>query len=335
MTDGQHDRGPFSPDPIQEAIVREQMTVGELAGTYGKAGIGAADLHEAVRLTAKMFAEDVSVFLGVSGPMVPGGMGRIISDLIRDGFIDALVTTGATLTHDTIDAIGGAHHHGEATERGPHEREFDEALREVGVDRIYNVFLPQEHFTAFEYHLRERVFPALSGTVGVYELTRQLGIANKQANDSNNVERDPGIAAAAAAADIPIYCPAVEDSILGIQAWMYGQLNDFGLDPLADMSHLNTLAVEATPAGAFVVGGGVPKNFVLQARLVTPDAYEYAVQLTMDPPATGGLSGATLNEARSWGKIAPDGENATVYGDATITLPIVIAAAREWAGDLE
>lgn len=330
MTDGPHDRGPFAPDPIQDAIVRSDMSVGELAAAYGDAGIGAADLHEAVRLTAKMFTSDVAVFMGLSGPMVPGGMGRIVSDLVRDGLIDALVTTGATLTHDTIDAIGGAHHHGSATERGPREREFDEALRDAGIDRIYNVFLPQEHFTAFESHLRSAVFPELSGTVGVYELTRQLGIANREVNEANGIDGDAGIAAAAAEHDVPIYCPAVEDSILGIQAWMYGQLNDFGLDPLADMSHLNNVAVDATPAGAFVVGGGVPKNFVLQARLVTPDAYEYGVQLTMDPPATGGLSGATLNEARSWGKIAPDGENATVYGDATITLPLVVAAAREW-----
>ena len=96
------------------------------------------------------------------------------------------------------------------------------------------------------------------------------------------------------------------------------------------MSHLNELTNAAETAGAFVVGGGVPKNFVLQAMLVTPDAYDYGVQLTMDRPETGGLTGATLNEARSWGKIAPDGENVSVIGDATITLPLVIGAAREW-----
>ena len=330
MTQDESDRGPFSDDPIDDAAVWAGMSVGELAEAYGNAGIGAADLHEAVTITAKMFDDDVSVFLGLSGAMVPGGMGRIITELIQDGLIDALVTTGATLTHDTIEAIGGAHHHGQATDRGPIEREHDEALREAGVDRIYNVYLPQEHFTEFEHHLRSEVFPDLSGSVPIYEFVRALGQANKAVAADN-----AGIAAAAATHDVPIYCPAIEDSVLGIQAWMYGQLNDFALDPLADMSHLNDLATEATPAGALVVGGGVPKNFVLQARLVTPEAYQYGVQLTMDPPATGGLSGATLNEARSWGKIAPDGENATVYGDATITLPIVIGAAREWAGKNE
>lgn len=324
-----HDRDPFEHDPIHHAEVPHGASVGDLARAYGDAGIGAADVHDAVRITAEMFREDASIFLGLAGPMVPGGMGRVVTELIREERLEAIVTTGATVTHDTIEAIGGSHHHGHATERGPLEREHDEALREAGIDRIYNVYLPQEHFTAFEGHLREHVFPSLTGEVAIHELTRTLGEANAAVSE----QPDPGIAAAAAEHDIPVYCPAVEDSILGIQAWMYGQLNEFSLNPLRDMSHLNTLAVDATPAGAFVVGGGVPKNFVLQARLVTPEAYTYGVQLTMDPPATGGLSGATLNEARSWGKLAPEGENATVYGDATITFPLVVAAAREWAAE--
>jgi deoxyhypusine synthase len=110
---------------------------------------------------------------------------------------------------------------------------------------------------------------------------------------------------------------------------MYGQTADFGLDALADTTTITDLAYHADSAGAFVVGGGVPKNYVLQTMLVTPDAYDYAVQLTMDPEHTGGLSGATLDEARSWGKLERAAENASVYGDATITLPLVVAAARE------
>jgi deoxyhypusine synthase len=78
-----------------------------------------------------------------------------------------------------------------------------------------------------------------------------------------------------------------------------------------------------------VVGGGVPKNYVLQTMLVAPDAYDYGVQLTMDPPRTGGLSGATLDEARSWGKLEPSARNVSVYGDATVTLPLVVAGALD------
>ena len=339
MSDEEHgtvpDREEFAEDPIGHATVEAGMSVDELVGEYARAGFGAPAVSEAVDILTTMFArDDVTVFMGLAGAMVPGGMRRIVSDLIRDGYVDALVTTGANLTHDTIEAIGGHHHHGREGAPDRSLREHDEQLREEWVDRIYNVYLPQEHFTAFEHHLREEVFPAFNGPASIQAFVAALGDANTRVHAAGDVPGDPGIAAAAAEADVPIYCPAIQDSILGLQAWMYGQTNDFGLDALEDMSHLNDLAYDAEECGAFVVGGGVPKNFVLQSLLVTPTAYRYAVQLTMDPPQTGGLSGATLEEARSWGKIEPDGENASVYGDATITLPLVVAAARHRVEEL-
>ncbi|MDJ1432425.1 deoxyhypusine synthase [Halostagnicola sp. A-GB9-2] len=324
-------RETFSHDPIGHAEARAGMTVGELADEYGNAGVGAANIHEAVSITEAMFDDDVTVFFGLAGAMVPTGMRRIVADLIRDGYIDALVTTGANLTHDSIEAIGGKHHHGCVTAEGKTEREHDETLRDEGVDRIYNVYLPQEFFATFESHLREEVFPTLEdeGVVPIERLTEELGRANSEINEREDIAEGPGIAAAAYENDVPIYCPAVQDSVLGLQAWMYSQTSDFSLDALADMTALTDIAYDAEEAGAFVVGGGVPKNFTLQTMLVTPGAYDYGVQLTMDPKQTGGLSGATLEEARSWGKLEKDARNVSVYGDATISLPLVIAAARE------
>ena len=331
MTDDS-DREAFHHDPVGHAQVRAGMSVGDLADAYGDAGIGATAVHEAVDITADMLGDDdVSVFLGLAGAMVPTGMRAIVADLIRDGYVDALVTTGANLTHDTIEAIGGKHHHGEETPDGTTMRDHDEQLRDEGVDRIFNVYLPQEHFAAFESHLREEVFPVLAdeGTVSIQRLTEELGRANSAVNEQEDVEEGAGVAAAAYEHDVPVYCPAVQDSVLGIQAWMYSQTSDFSLDALADMDTITDQAFDAEEAGAFVVGGGVPKNYVLQTMLVAPDAYDYAVQLTMDPPQTGGLSGATLDEARSWGKLEKAARNVSVYADATITLPLVVAAARE------
>jgi deoxyhypusine synthase len=331
-THEESDREEFSHDPVGHARVEAGMTAGELLDAYGEAGIGATALHEAGDVLTEMLAnDDCTVFCSLAGAMVPAGMRRVVSDLIRDGYIDALVTTGANLTHDAIEAIGGKHHHGRTHDPERSLREHDETLREEGVDRIYNVYLPQEHFTAFEHHLREAVFPALegSGPVSIAEVCVALGEANARVNERDDVAEDPGVAAAAADADVPIYCPAIQDSVLGLQAWMYAQTADFTLDALADMTPLTDLAFAADDAGCLLVGGGVPKNFTLQTMLVTPRAYNYAVQLTMDPEATGGLSGATLEEARSWGKLEPDARNASVYGDATVTLPLLVAAARE------
>lgn len=323
-------RAEFTHDPIEHVEVWSGMTVGELAEHYGGGGIGADDLHRAVDVTAHMFAdEEVTVLMGLAGAMVPAGMRSIVSDLIADGYVDALVTTGATLTHDAIEAIGGHHHHGRTSDAALSRREHDERLRDEEVDRIYDVYLPQEHFAEFETHLRERVFPQCSGPTSIQSFTETLGVANAAANAELDVDAAPGIAATAAESNVSVYCPAIQDSILGLQAWMHSQTSDFTLNALADMTHLNDLAFDAESAGALVVGGGVPKNYVLQTMLVVPEAYRYAVQLTMDPEATGGLSGASLDEARSWGKLEPEARNATVVGDATITLPLLIAAARE------
>jgi len=334
------EREAFHDDPIGHAEVWSGMTVGELVEQYGAAGIGAADVHEAVDVYAEMLErDDVTNFFGLAGAMVPTGMRQIVVDLIRDGHIDALVTTGANLTHDAIEAIGGKHHHGSA---GPHDhrstaaeadgetlREHDERLRDEQVDRIYNVYLPQEHFALFESHLRDDVFPHVERSVSIQEFTAELGRANLERNRADDVDEDAGVAAAAYEHDVPVYVPAIQDSVLGIQAWMYSQISEFSLDALGDMTHISDLAYDAEKAGAMVVGGGVPKNYVLQTMLTVPEAYDYAVQLTMDPEETGGLSGATLDEARSWGKLEKTARNVTVVGDATVNLPLVVAAARE------
>ena len=330
--DESNDREEFTHDPVEHVRVSSGMTVGELAAAYGDAGLGASNLHEAVDVYAQMLGDDdTDIFVGLAGAMVPAGMRAVVADLVRDGHVDALVTTGANLTHDTIEAIGGKHHHGREGTANRTEREHDEQLREEDVDRIYNVYLPQEHFALFESHLREEVFPPLEaeGSVSIRQFTAELGRANSEVNDREEIAEGAGIAAAAFENDVPIYCPAIQDSVLGIQSWVYNQTSDFSLDALGDMTDFNDQAHEAESAGALLVGGGVPKNYVLQTMLVAPHAYDYAVQLTMDPPQTGGLSGATLDEARSWGKLEPEARSVSVYADATITLPLLVAAARE------
>ncbi len=321
------DEDPREREPIKGARVGPDMSVDALIETYGDLGINATAIAEATDITTSMFEDDeCTVVMSVAGPMVPAGMRDIIADLLGTGWIDALVTTGATLTHDTIEALGGHHHHGEARPEDPEvsRRAYDESLREAEVDRIYNVYLPQEHFATFERHCWEEVFPVLEGEpVSIQAVTEQLGRANADVAD------DAGVVATAAIEDIPIFCPAIQDSILGLQAWLYSRTHDFTIDALLDMSELSAVADRSERSGALLVAGGVPKNFTLQTKLVTPGAYDYAVQFTMDPEATGGLSGASLDEARSWGKLEPDAENASVLGDATVTVPLVLAAVYD------
>jgi deoxyhypusine synthase len=117
--------------------------------------------------------------------------------------------------------------------------------------------------------------------------------------------------------------------MIGLQYWLFSQTNKVTVDAFADMPALMDRCFTAKKAGAMLVGGGVPKNFILQSMLMTPNGVTYAIQLTGDRPDLGGLSGATLDEARSWGKITEDAQAVTVYGDATITLPMLAAAVTE------
>lgn len=301
-------------DAVQQARVRPGMTVGELVDELGKAGAyNGGSLWQAVNIYERMLRDEEALkFFGLSGAMVPGGMGGIVTDLIGRGHIDILVSTGANLTHDIIEAIGCHHYHGTSDLS-------DAELCEEGVNRIYDIFLPNEAFIRFEEFMQDAFSSLPEGsTVSISELLSRVG------------ERlDAGILAGAAKAGVPIYCPAIQDSMIGLQYWMFSQMNRVVVSAFDDMHDLLDRCFEAERAGALFVGGGVPKNYILQSKLMTESGFDYAVQLTGDRPDLGGLSGATLDEARSWGKLTGEARAVTVYGDATISLPMLVAATLE------
>ncbi len=290
------------------------MTVDELVRAMEKAGAyNGGALAKAADIYERMLTDETTTkFFGLAGAMVPAGMGGIVSDLIRDGHINVLVSTGANLTHDIIEAIGCHHFHGTA---------FcdDIELRHDEINRIYDIYLPNEAFETFEAFMQE-TFSDLEpeSRISISGLLRHIGLHTRS-----------GILHTAAKKEIPVYCPAVQDSMIGLQYWLFSQTNKVTVDAFADMPSLLDLCFTTKKAGALLVGGGVPKNFILQSMLMTPNGFNYAIQLTGDRPDLGGLSGATLDEARSWGKITEEAQAVTVYGDATITLPLLVAAVME------
>ncbi len=300
--------------PVRQVHLKPGMTVGELISVMEKAGAyNGGALTRAVGITTTMMKEPgVTRFFGLAGAMVPAGMGGIVSDLIEQGAIDVLVSTGANLTHDVIEAIGCHHFLGT-------ERCNDVELRHEEINRIYDVYLPNESFISFEEAM-QKIFETLEdGTVlSISDLLRHIGL-----------QLQTGILATAARKNIPIFCPALQDSMIGLQFWLYRQTHKVTIDAFADMNRIIDLCFSLDKAGGFFIGGGVPKNFILQSMLMTPKGFTYAVQLTGDRPDLGGLSGATLDEARSWGKVDEDAKTVTVYGDATITLPLIMAAVME------
>lgn len=298
---------------VEHIELKPGMRVDEFVKEMEKSGVfSAGRVAKAVEIYREMLEAGSTIFMGVGGAVVPGGLRRVLTQVINERLTSVLVTTGANVTHDLIEAFGGYHERGEALAD-------DVKLRERGMSRIFDVYIPQSAFELFE----DRIQPMFAevtkeGTrMSSAELLRRIG---SRLDDKNSFLK------AAAEKNVPVLCPAIADSILGLQAWLYSQDHELNIDCLRDVREIVELAYGAKKPGAVLLGGGVAKNFVLQSMLLAPQAFEYAIQITMDRPEPGGLSGATLEEAKSWGKLAPRAKIVTVIGDVTVIFPMIVAA---------
>jgi deoxyhypusine synthase len=296
------------------------MSVNDLADEMKKAGVlGAGKIGEAAELVTEMFADpDYTVFLTIAGALVPAGMRKIIRDLVDKEYVNVIVSTGANMVHDMVEALGYRHDIGTFAAE-------DKKLKDKDVGRIGDIYIEQKAFRHLEkwmYKILENIPEEKRSHMAVAEL---LSIIGKQIEDPES------ILAMASERNVPIICPAFVDSIAGFHLWVFGQDKKLRIDPLLDTSTIMDKVYEAKKVGIIILGGGVPKHFALFANTFR-EGVDLAVQITMDRPEPGGLSGASLEEAISWGKIKPEGKGVTVICDATIAFPLIIAAALEKIG---
>ncbi|HXY87287.1 MAG TPA: deoxyhypusine synthase [Candidatus Acidoferrales bacterium] len=304
----------YLENPVLHAKLTRGMTVAELVEQYRHCAFGAGRLAKAVNIYRKMQVSGVTNFFGLAGAMIPAGMRQILVDMIQRRSIDVLVTTGANIVHDMIEAFGGRHCLGECNID-------DLELKNNKIDRIYDVYLSDLHFTTFEERFDAMLEDILDSCNG-----RQFTICEFLYEAGVRIDDKKSILRATANEGIPVFCPAIADSAIGLQSWIFGYKRNLQVDTFKDIRTIMDICYGAKKSGALFIGGGVPKNFIMQSMLLIPKGFDYAIQLTMDTPETGGLSGATLDEAKSWGKIGENAETVTVYGDATITLPLLVAA---------
>ncbi|MBT8172246.1 deoxyhypusine synthase family protein, partial [Candidatus Bathyarchaeota archaeon] len=195
-------------------------------------------------------------------------------------------------------------------------------LKNKDIGRIGDIYINQDAFKNLEdwlYETLEQIPENKREQISTTELLFEIG---KKISDPHS------ILAVAAKKATPIICPGLVDSIAGFHMWMYGQEKKLRIDPLLDTHTLVDLVFDAKKVGMIILGGGWPKHYALFANTFR-EGVDSAIQITMDRPEPGGLSGATLKEAISWGKVKPDGKEVTVVCDFTIAFPLIIASALE------
>jgi len=314
-------------EPVKHIKINGKLSVDELIQQFRNSGsFGAGRLSTACDIYERMVRdEECTIYLALAGAVVPAGMRSLIAKLIRERLIDVLVSTGANMVHDAIEAVGGHHYKG-------HWIVDDSMLYKHNIYRIYDIFVSEEDFLRLDHRLvdiYDEIAAEKAGkTISSSEFTFELG---KRLNDPDS------ILCSAYESKVPIFLPALRDSEFGYAYWLHASKKDFKdtliVDAFKDVPEIIQMFKHSSRNGMIVMGGGVPRNTVQSAALATRKGMDYAVLITMDRPETGGLSGSTLEESVSWGKVKGNADKIMVIGDVMIVFPIMVASVIERVGE--
>jgi deoxyhypusine synthase len=317
-------------DILQTSIIhinlKPDMTVNELIREFSNsASFGAGRISTACDIYEEMIQdEECTIFLALAGAMVPAGMRRIIVDLMRQKLINVLVSTGANIVHDLIESFGGHHYRG-------HWAFDDNMLYGYHIYRIYDIFVPEEDYVKADSNLTE-IFDEIAEenknkTLGSHEFVWEIG---KRVKDPNSITR------VAYETKTPVFLPAVRDSEFGYIHYLHStrrkQKSILKLDTFKEVHKIVEIFKLSPHVGMIVIGGGVPRNTIQHAGATAKKGIDYAIVITMDRPESGGLSGSTLEETVSWGKLKKKAKKVMVICDATIAFPLIVAAVLERLG---
>jgi deoxyhypusine synthase len=330
-------------NPKVKAIeVKAERKVSGLLEAMAKTGFQGKSLARSVEVFEKMIkSKDVTILFGYTGSLSTTGQWKIVSWLLKKGFIDILVPTGANISEDIVEAMGYAYL------QGTHRADNEELFRE-GYNRYYDVYGSEKEYLEMTDLIAE--FIMTLNPDHKYSSRGFLRLFGKYLKE----KKIESIVTAAYDADVPIFCPAIVDSPYGDAALIAKSKGfELTLDGVKDYIEFMQLGEKVKDTGVIYIGGGVPKDFIqlfavtgdllysdlkvpgrpgAQTRSGTSETYyphKYAVQITADAPQWGGLSGCTFDEAVSWGKEDPQGDYVQCYCDATIALPIISQTLAE------
>jgi deoxyhypusine synthase len=311
----------FLQTPIEPFTVDGQLTADDILSRMERISFQGRNLATAHRIWLKMLEDDVTIFLGMAGALSAGGLRLIVAHLIAHRYVDCLVSTGANLYHDLHETRGQRHYVG-----SPHAD--DAALADDRIDRVYDTYASEEEFIGNDNWIADFAATLDPRPHTSREFLYRLG---GYLWDTTGAD---GILTAAYRANVPVFCPAIADSSIGMGLSQARQkLAGTGqIDIIGDIVESANMIIRRPRTASVVLGGGTPKNFINQASVQAEfysDAvggHRYALQIVTDVPHFGGASGSSLEEAQSWGKLSTDSAKVSVQADATIALPLLATA---------
>ncbi len=313
--------------PIRPVDLEQAKSIAQLIDSFQGASIQARNVGAVAKIFERMLTdrERPTILLGLAGPLIAAGLRKVIRDMIHYGLVDVIVSTGAILYQDYYQAQGYSHYKGTP--------DADDArLRDLLVDRIYDTYVDEEKFNILDAEIgyfADQMKPGeYSSRTFLEELSRSI--------------KDPqSILGTAYKKGIPIFSPAINDSSIGIgltehyhRSRLQGKKGII-INSIRDNYELTQIVVKSKRTAAFYVAGGVPKNFIndsiVMAYIFGRDTggHKYAVQMTTDSPHWGGLSGSTLEEATSWGKVNREASTAMAFVEPSVSLPLVVGYALQ------
>ena len=280
----------------------------EFLKSYGSTGFQASNLKKAIEIIKKMREDKAFIYLGYTSNMVSSGLREIIRYLAEHKLVDVLVTTAGGIEEDFVKCLGDF-------KLGSFNADGAE-LREKGINRIGNIFVPNSRYVNFEKFVLSILKDYKNEILTPSKLIRILG------EKINNKE---SIYYWAWKNNIQVFSPAIMDGSLGDMIYFFKSNNPgFKLEIAEDTLELNNSTIGKKKTGMIILGGGVVKHSICNANLYRNGA-DYAVYINSNPEFDGSDSGASPEEAKSWGKITGKGESVKVFGDATIIFPLIIA----------
>ena len=276
------------------------------------------EIYNACELYKHMLLdEDLTIILTIAGSTQAAGCLKLYRDLVRFNMVDVIVATGASIIDmDLFEGLGNRHYIGSS-------KADDNILRENYVDRIYDTYISEDDLKQVDNFIKD--FADRNCSWKIQSSREFLNLLGWHTRTSNSLVQE------CYKEDVPIFCPALNDSAAGIGLLMHQTDNPDGcvvIDSIKDLRELTYLKVESQTTGLFMVGGGVPKNFAQDVVVAAESIghrvpmHQYAIQLTVADVRDGACSSSTLDEASSWGKV-DNTSTQMVYGEATSTLPII------------